>query len=86
MLAKTQLIKDLTEHLKLNQKKCLIPTVFDSIESQDAGFETIASNMGRTLEIQSVPEIVGQMTCLYVEYKRRTPDRDRQKAEAFRFC
>lgn len=86
VLAKTQLIKDLTAHLKDNQKKCLIPMVFDSIESQDAGFETIASNMGQTLEIVSLPETVGQMTCLYVQYKKRNADRDRQKAEAMRFC
>jgi Ni2+-binding GTPase involved in maturation of urease and hydrogenase len=46
VLAKTQLIKDLTEHLKADSKKCIIPSTFDAIESSDAGFETIASNMG----------------------------------------
>lgn len=56
------------------------------IESQDAGFETISSNMGRSLALVSTPDIVGQMTCFYVQHKKRTPDRDRQKAEAMRFC
>jgi hypothetical protein len=51
VLAKTQLIKDLTEHLKENSKRCIIPGIFDLIESQDAGFETIASNMGQNLAL-----------------------------------
>jgi len=33
VLAKTQLIKDLTEHLKENAKRCMIPGIFDMIES-----------------------------------------------------
>jgi Ni2+-binding GTPase involved in maturation of urease and hydrogenase len=44
--AKTQLIMDLTEHLKSTAKECVIPSVFDRIKSSDAGFETIVSNMG----------------------------------------
>jgi hypothetical protein len=85
VLAKTQLIKDLTEHLKSTSKDCVIPSAFDLIESQDAGFETIASNMGQNLQIVSLPDQVGQMTCFYFQYKKRNPQRDRQKAEAMRF-
>jgi len=49
VLAKTQLISDLCDHLRENSKKCCVPQVFDTIESQDAGFETITSNMGQSL-------------------------------------
>lgn len=42
--------------------------------------------MGQNLEIVSVPELVGQMTCIYVQYKKRNAERERQKAEAMRFC
>ena len=56
------------------------------IESQDAGFETIASNMGQNLALISLPDVVGQLTCFYVQTKKRNADRDRQKAEAMRFC
>jgi len=86
VLAKTQLVKDMTEHLKNTPGKCIIPQTFDSIESQDAGFETVASNMGQNLELISLPETVGQITCFYVQHKKRNSDRDRQKAEAMRFC
>jgi hypothetical protein len=80
VLAKTQLVKDMTEHLKNASGKCIIPSTFDSIESQDAGFETVTSNMGQNLELISLPETVGQVTCFYVQHKKRTPDRDAQKA------
>jgi len=33
-----------------------------------------------------LPELVGQITCIYVQTKKRNADRDRQKAEAMRFC
>jgi len=42
----TKLIEDLTEHLKSTAKDCVVPSVFDMIESEDAGFETVVSNMG----------------------------------------
>lgn len=86
VLAKTELIKDLTEHLKTNAKECVIPTTFDLIESHDAGFETIASNMGQNLQIVSLPDQVGQLTCFYIQCKQRTTQRDKQKTEAMRFC
>lgn len=52
-----------------DSKRCVIPSTFDMIESQDAGFETIASNMGQGLELVSLPDTVGQLTCFYVQTK-----------------
>ena len=42
--------------------------------------------MGQQLLLDNLPTLVGQLTCFYVQTKERNPDRDRQKAEAMRFC
>jgi len=49
-------------------------------------FETVASNLGQSLNLVHQANNVGQMTCLYIETKTRTPDRNRQKAESLSFC
>jgi hypothetical protein len=82
----SKVMYSLTTHLASIQDQCIIPGTFDNAIVPGCYFETVASNLGQSLNLVHQANNVGQMTCLYIETKKRTPDRNRQKAEALSFC